>query len=407
MTRGAVPAWLPTAVLGPVVAFLGAWEATDGFSLFGPWERDQLLVALVMAAAVASYRFVPALGLAIVWVLLPMHLLQPVEVLTVELFVAVLAYGLARYGSWPTVIASAVSVPAAALVAWALIIRAPRDLVVADFYIDITGVDYGSDVQRVLGLLAFVVLAIPWLLGMLLRTTRRATQARSEREVAELARVRAEEDRAQAQEIARLREGQTRLARDVHDVVGHSLAVILAQAESAQFLPDDDPRRLKETFATIADSARESLRSVRQVLSSTDRAAPADGGVPEGGIESLLDGVRTAGHPVHVEVAGTPRPLPPELSVVAFRVLQEMLTNALKHGRRGGPVWVRRVWSDDLTIEVVNEVAGSPTADGAGQGLEGMRRRLETVGGRMQANQEGSRFSVKATMPAGAAEGRA
>ncbi|WP_110206289.1 sensor histidine kinase [Nocardioides daejeonensis] len=407
MTRSAVPAWLPTAVLGPVVAFLGAWEATDGFSLFGPWERDQLLVALVMAAAVASYRFVPALGLAIVWVLLPMHLLQPVEVLTVELFVAVLAYGLARYGSWPTVIASAVSVPAAALVAWALIIRAPRDLVVADFYIDITGVDYGSDVQRVLGLLAFVVLAIPWLLGMLLRTTRRATQARSEREVAELARVRAEEDRAQAQEIARLREGQTRLARDVHDVVGHSLAVILAQAESAQFLPDDDPRRLKETFATIADSARESLRSVRQVLSSTDRAAPAEDGVPEGGIESLLDGVRTAGHPVHVEVAGTPRPLPPELSVVAFRVLQEMLTNALKHGRRGGPVWVRRAWSDDLTIEVVNEVAGSPTADGAGQGLEGMRRRLETVGGRMQANQEGSRFSVKATMPAGAAEGRA
>ncbi|WP_235737144.1 sensor histidine kinase [Nocardioides alcanivorans] len=406
MTRSSIPAWLPTVVLGPVVAFLGAWEATEGFQFFGPWQRDQLLVALAMAAAVACYRYLPALGLAIVWVLLPMHLLQPVEVLKVELFVAVLAYGLARYGSWPTVVISAVSVPAAALVGWALINQAPRDLLVADFYIDITGVDHGSDIVRVLGLLAFVVLAIPWLLGMLLRATRRTAQARTEREAAELGRARAEADRAQAQEIARLREGQTRLARDVHDVVGHSLAVILAQAESAQFLPDDDPQRLKATFATIAGSARESLRSVRQVLSSTDQATPAESGVPEGGFESLIDGVRTSGHPVHVEVAGTPRPLPPELDVVAFRVLQEMLTNALKHGRRGGTVWVHRVWSDELTIEVVNEIAPEAVVDGQGQGLAGMRRRLEGVGGRMWTGREGTRFKVSATMPAGGAETR-
>jgi len=409
MTRGAVPAWLPAAVLGPVVAFLGAWEATEGFRLLGPWQRDQLLVALAMAVAVASYRLAPSMGLAIVWVLLPLHLLQPVEVLKTEMFVAVLAYGLARYGNWWTVAASALSVPAAAVVAMLLINQAPRELLVDDLYIDITGVSRGTsevDVVRVLGLLAFVVLAIPWLVGMLVRTTSRVVQARGERELAERGRRQAVEDRARAEELARLQEGQTRLARDVHDVVGHSLAVILAQAESAQFLPDDDPQRLKATFATIAGSARESLQSVRRVLSSTQASATADAAVPAGGLASLVDGVRTAGHPVHETVEGTPRPLPPELEVVAFRVMQEMLTNALRHGRRGGPVWVRQAWSDDLLLEVVNELSGERAGDGTGSGLAGMRHRLEAIGGRLETTREGARFIVRATMPTGAGEVR-
>ncbi len=404
-TSPVVPAWLPAALLGPLVAVLGAWEATEGFTVLESWNRDQLLVALATALAVSTYRVAPAVGLVIVWVLLPVHLLQPVEVLKIELSVAVLAYGLARHGNWLTVVASALSVPGAAFVAYVLTVGYGRRPLVDGLYADITGIGTVSDAVRALGLLAFIVLAVPWLLGLLLRATSRAGAARAEREVAEQAQAAAEIDRARAEEIARLREGQTQLARDVHDVVGHSLAVILAQAESAQFLPDDDPARLKTTFATIAGSARESLQSVRRVLSSTGEET-VEGGIPAGGLDSLVDGVRTAGHPVDSEVHGTVRPLPPELDVVAFRVLQEMLTNALKHGRRGSLVRVRRHWFDQLTIEVTNEMEPS-TADAPttpGQGLDGMRRRLEAVGGRLEVQTGADTFTVSATMPLRAAE---
>lgn len=409
-TPTAPPPWLLAVMLGMTVAFLGAWEATEGFTLFGPWQRDKLLVALAMAAAVSTYRLLPSAGLAVVWVLLLMHLLQPVDVLKVELFVAVLAYGVARYGSWPTVAWSALSVPSAAVVALALIRRAPHNLLVDSFYIDITGVGMGTtggDAVRVLGLMAFVVLAIPWLLGMLVRTTSRMAQARAAGEVAEKERRQAEEQRARAEEVARLQEGQTRLARDVHDVVGHSLAVILAQAESAQFLPEDDPARLKATFATIADSARESLQSVRRVLSSTAGPDATEADLPAGGLDGLVDGVRSAGRQVVSEVDGTPRLLPPELEVIAFRVLQEMLTNALRHGAPHGVLQVRRTWSDQLTLEVANPVPPEQPDAGkgdAGRGLDGMRRRLHAVGGQLTVMRDGDWFTARATMPTRATE---
>jgi signal transduction histidine kinase len=132
--------------------------------------------------------------------------------------------------------------------------------------------------------------------------------------------VEAEAERDQAEEIARLREDQARLARDVHDVVGHSLAVILAQAESAQFLEDADTTGLKRTMANIATSARSSLDDVRTVLATTQGRPSGPPQQPD--LEGLLDGVRASGHVVESTVVGTPQPLPPELEVVDFRVLQ-------------------------------------------------------------------------------------
>ena len=80
---------------------------------------------------------------------------------------------------------------------------------------------------------------------------------------------------------------------------------------------------------------------------------------------------------------GTPQPLPPELDVVAYRVLQEMLTNAIKHGRRDDPMFVERHWEGELRIEVRNVVDPDVEDAGPGHGLDGMRRRLESVGGRL------------------------
>lgn len=221
--------------------------------------------------------------------------------------------------------------------------------------------------------------------------------------------VRAQQESEQSREIARLREEQARLAHDVHDVVGHSLAVILAQAESAQYLRDDDPATLKSTMATIASSARASLQDVRQVLSTAQQSQRV---VPRSpGLDSLVEGVRSSGRKIVDTEVGAPRPLPPELDVVAFRALQEMLTNAVRHGRPDRPVRVERHWPDgswegDLRIEVRNAEAetGDESRGGpGGQGIEGMRRRLESVGGRLDVRRrtegEGPTFTVTAWVP--------
>jgi signal transduction histidine kinase len=210
----------------------------------------------------------------------------------------------------------------------------------------------------------------------------------------------------------------------VHDVVGHSLAVILAQAESAQFREDDDSAALKQTMANIATSARGSLEDVRQVLAATSGAgAPA---ARQADLDSLVEGVRASGHEVESTLVGAPQPLPPELEVVAFRVLQEMLTNAIKHGRRDRPVRVERHWEGDLRIEVRNEVTTTPEEtrpitvgpgpddtgpldtgppDTGGQGLAGMRRRLESVGGRLDVRRRSDppTFTATAWVPLRAA----
>jgi signal transduction histidine kinase len=208
----------------------------------------------------------------------------------------------------------------------------------------------------------------------------------------------------QSREIAALREDQARLARDVHDVVGHSLAVILAQAESAQYLQDADTQKLKQTMENIATSARSSLQDVRHVLTPSAAAQ-----VRPGSLEALVAGVDESGHEVVSTEVGTAQPLPPELEVVAYRVLQEMLTNAIKHGRRDEPVFVERHWEGELRIEVRNVIdtgteTGSETGEASpGQGLEGMRRRLESVGGRLDVRRReesgGATFTATAWVP--------
>ncbi len=253
-------------------------------------------------------------------------------------------------------------------------------------------------------LLGVAVLGVPWLAGLTFRFRDRARDSKVSQVAAEQEAARAEVEAEQSREIAQLREDQARLARDVHDVVGHSLAVILAQAESAQYLEDADTEKLKQTMENIATSARSSLQDVRHVL--TPSAAEQ---VRPGSLEALVAGVNESGHEVVSTEVGAAQPLPPELEVVAYRVLQEMLTNAIKHGRRDEPVFVERHWEGELRIEVRNMIdTDTPTNTGdaessPGQGLEGMRRRLESVGGRLDVRRReesgGATFTATAWVP--------
>jgi signal transduction histidine kinase len=404
--------WVPDLVAGVAVLLFGILEAANTDSFSNPWLDLVVWVVLPTAVAVGLSRRLPGVALALVWLTCAMQVVYTTPILYVQLSVAVVSFGTARWGQPLTVVLSALSIPLAGVVA---LTYATSDL----FGIVVNVAQYRRviDAVHTLGgtwqvgsvVLGMGLLGIPWLAGLTLRFSRRAAESQATASAAQEEAERAQLESGQAREIARLREEQARLARDVHDVVGHSLAVILAQAEAAQYRPDD-PTALKETMATIATSARGSLQDVRQVLSTTQ--APAQ--PRDGGLDALIDGIRRSGHDVDSSEVGTRQPLPPELEVVAYRVLQEMLTNAIRHGRRDQPVRVERHWADshlgevgDLRIEVRNLV-GSPddTADipaGSQQGLTGMRRRLEAVGGRLDVRRreetDGVSFTTTAWIP--------
>ena len=398
MTRR-VPEWWPDLALGLAVAAFGVWEVRDRTPWFDASPVESYLVVLGMAVAAGLFRRSPEAALALVWLSCAFQVLTGLDVMLVQLAVTVVSFGCARYGRTAVVWLSGLSIPAAAIIGITYVTLRGADILDSLGGVGRIAADsYSVRPTLVLGLSALVPLVIPWLVGLMLRISE---QARTSRE----AQHTAEEARSQAEEIAHLREEQARMARDVHDVVGHSLAVILAQAESAQFIKDSDTQALKKTMENIATSARSSLQDVRQVLTTATDRQPSGA---TGGLDSLIAGVRSGGYEVDSSVVGKPQPLPPELEVVAFRVLQEMLTNAIKYGRRGEPVSVERHWEGELRIEVRNIIGTAPEADHQqGQGLNGMRRRLESVGGHLDVRRReeaaGATFTTTAWVPLRAA----
>jgi signal transduction histidine kinase len=391
---------VPFLVLAALVFVLGLLES----SAMGRVSASTLgaMVTVAFAVATAVSRALPGAALGIVWAVGMLQLAGGLQVMFVQLAVAVVAFGCARWGGPATLwISGASFVVAAALVVvvGAGPFRALTDAAGLDGIIQVA-VDVGLPWRIVMGLVALTVFGLPWLIGLALRSSARARQSDASTAAAreEVARVTLEA--RQAAEIARLQEERTQLALDVHDVVGHSLAVILAQAESAQFLPDDSAR-LKQTIATIATSARSSLQDVRHVLGGSGPAPrPLE-------VDVLLESARAAGFSVDDRESGEPHPLPPERQTVAHRVLQEMITNAIRHGSRASPIRVARRWpapgERDLIIEVSNSTESPVELDRDGaRGLEGMRRRLESAGGTLELrppSRRGGRFTAVATMP--------
>ncbi|WP_210649513.1 sensor histidine kinase [Nocardioides sp. SYSU D00065] len=407
-------AWLPDAALGAAVLLLGLAEASRVKPFWQDWW-DLALVVGGIATAVGLSRRAPGAALGLVWLVGLAQLVTGTPVLLAQLSIAAVAFGAARWGSTAVVWLSGLSIPLGAAVV--VLFAASEVYDVISGFIDYSSVidsayRFGTTWEVGAAVVGMFVLGSPWLAGLALRFGSRAAESRVSQVAAEEDAARAVQESAQAREIARLREEQARMARDVHDVVGHSLAVILAQAESAQYIEDADTEKLKQTMATIATSARTSLQDVRQVLTTTrSGSAPSRGG----SLDSLVENVRASGHEVASTVVGQPQPLPPELETVAYRVLQEMLTNAIKHGRRDTPVTVERHWEGELRIEVRNVVQGEPGDDvtqpiravhhgGApGQGIDGMRRRLDAVGGRLDVRRRdeagGPTFTATAWVP--------
>jgi signal transduction histidine kinase len=230
-----------------------------------------------------------------------------------------------------------------------------------------------------------------WLLGDNLRTRRaymRELEARAER----LEREQEESARRAAAEE------QARIARELHDVLAHNVSVMVVQAAAANDVFETQPQRAREALRDIERTGRSALTELRRLLGRvrlTDYA-PQPG---LSGLGALVEGVRAAGLPVTLRVEGELGDLPTGLDLSAYRIVQEALTNAIKHaGASAAEVRVRRT-ADEVELEVVDDGAG-PAGNGRGQGLIGMRERATLLGGEVEAGpQPGGGFRVRATLP--------
>ena len=214
-----------------------------------------------------------------------------------------------------------------------------------------------------------------------------------EREVGEAARTAVADERS-------------RIARELHDVVAHSLSIVTVQAAAAQGLLTRDPARAAEHLDAVRSSAREGLEEMRRLVGVLREDEPTY--APQPSLErlgELVADARAAGVPVALEVPDPAPPLPAGLDLAAYRIVQEALTNVRRHaGRVPTEVRVRRE-DDGLALEVVNAPgAVREDASGAGRGIVGMQERVRMYGGQLHVGPEaGGGWAVRVRLPVGQA----
>ena len=246
-------------------------------------------------------------------------------------------------------------------------------------------VNNGFHLGRVIPELA--VFAIAWVIGDNIRT-RRAYLAELEARAARLEREREERDeRAVAEE-------RTRIARELHDVIAHNVSVMVVQASAGEELFDTDPDRARESLSAVAATGRAALTALRRLLGVIRAEEGSDAAAsytPQPGIEyldELVAQVRETGLAVELSVLGQPRALPEGVGLCAYRIVQEALTNTLKHADASRAQVSVRYVDDALELQVLDDGIGAPaTANGehGGHGLIGMRERVALFGGELTA----------------------
>jgi signal transduction histidine kinase len=221
-------------------------------------------------------------------------------------------------------------------------------------------------------------------------------------------RVRELEERARREQRLAVAEERTRIARDLHDSAGHAINVILVQAGAARLLSDQDPEGSRAALETIEEVARETLGEIDQLV-----GALREDGLPErksgiiepplglAALEALVERYGSAGLSVTVRKSGSQRTLPPGLDQAAYRILQEALTNAARHGDGHAGVDIT-FGPSSFELAVTNPIPSNRAPGGAGHGIVGMRERAALIGGTLEAGASDGVFRVRADLPYGA-----
>jgi signal transduction histidine kinase len=279
--------------------------------------------------------------------------------------------------------------------------RAPRWLsvgVVAGLYVvHVGGAAIGEDGFPTIPILfGALVWGGAWVIGDRVRQRRSRIS-----ELEERAR-RAERDAERERRLA-IAEERTRIARDLHDSAGHAINVILVQAGAARLLSEQDPKGSRAALETIEEVARETLGEIDQLVGALREDGRGAVEPPPGlaALDTLVERHSSAGLSVTVRKHGSQRPLPPGVDQAAYRILQEALTNAARHGDGHADVDIT-FGPSSLELAVTNPIPSNRVPGGARHGIVGMRERAALIGGSLHAGASDSMFRVRALLPYGA-----
>jgi len=350
-----------------------------------------LLMLAVYAVAVGLRRVSPGLALAVAWLASIAQLslgIYPGFFNVATLFVL---FTTAAYGGRVERYLGLASVGVGSAVAAAWLTLQGAGIGVSDTLLG--ALDLPTAILQfslIFGMLV-VVLGSSWLVGIVMRAMMRNRESRIAREAAE-------------QDVI-VEQERNRIARDMHDVVAHSLAVVIAQADGARYARAHDPEAVDGALIAISTTARDALGDVRLLLGQL-RHSQGNGPQPVlADLDRLLDQLRASGLTIDFEQVGVPRSLGTAQELSIYRIIQEAITNALRHGDRETPVALRFDWLDDrIDLTIRNGIAVPTTTEELhiGHGLAGMTERAALVGGSLRAEPAGRTFVVSATVPTAA-----
>ena len=360
------------ALFGVFTLPLSVFIATSGSAWLG--AAASVLITIVITAAMIAVVVLakgnPALALGIAWGAAVVQMAAGLPPLPADLAVFGVLFWTGVGPGRHIRIAGAVSV-VVATIAVTIYLQAPTFV-----YSPSPSVAFGVALVLVAALVSF---ALAWTLGLLFATARAGRAERQEAIV--------EQERG-------------RIAREMHDVVAHSLAVIIAQADGARYASVNDPDLARDGLETVAGIARSALGDVRVLLAGL-RHREATGPQPTlDDLGAVIEQVRAAGLAVDVTADEAPVGLPVGVQLAAHRIVQESLTNALRHGRHDRPATVEIRWSATEGTIVVSSWVDSarPPSGVAGHGITGMRERARIAGGELTITAD-ERFVVRASLP--------
>jgi len=367
-------------VLTPMsVVFYG--PVTGGPEVHGLALAGLIVASVLMIGGVAIGRLAPGIALAAAWAGAVLQMLSGFGPVPIDLAILLVLYATAAWGS-------------RAVLWWGFGSTLLGGLIAAAYMVLVNGVSFVASTgweQLSAGVLLLIVsilaLGFAWVSGLLWRVVLRARRTRA----AQL----------QAESLAAEEQERVRIARDMHDIVAHSLAVVIAQADGARYAAAAEPEMATEALTTIAQTARGALSDVRLLLTQL-RHRQGDGPQPTlADLETLFAQVRQAGIEPRITVDPMPPGEPPgAIQLAVYRILQEALTNAIRHG--DGSVDVRLSWLPErVDIEIANRIGVVASSPSSGHGLIGMRERAQLVGGSLHAGLEGELFLVRASLPIG------
>ena len=343
-------------------------------SVLGEGSRGVSLTVAVVACVVLAWRrtapLLVALCVLLGWPVA--YTLTPVLVLFWGQFVPIVValYSVARYGSarqrWLGALAGAGTL----------------------LYVDLRVPELGDPSEIVFH---WMVSTVAFALGFFVSSFER-------RAVAESARAVRAESRSREQAVQAVADERARIARELHDIVAHSVSVMVVQAGAAE-KSLDDPEYVRKALASIRTTGSSALAEMRRVVELIrDAEEPAQLG-PQPAVADLERLVTEMDVPTELRVEGEPQPLPAGVALSAFRIVQEALTNVRRHSRAESVEVTLRYLADRLEIEVVDDGVGT-TGPSGGNGLIGMRERAQMYGGTVATTTSpGQGFRVHAVLP--------